>query len=58
MAVIDELHDDTKELLIRLCAVVLFGVALIAWPSFAEFVGRFVFFYPLQLVDLLLGGRP
>jgi hypothetical protein len=57
MAVIGELHDDTKELLIGLCAVVLFGVALIVWPSLAEFVGRFVFFYPLQLLDLLLVGR-
>ena len=53
MAVIGELHDDTKELLIGLCAVVLFGVALIVWPSFAEFVDRFTFSYLRDLVNLL-----
>jgi hypothetical protein len=43
MAVIGKMHRDTKELLIGFCAVVLFGVALIVWPSFGDFVDRFAF---------------
>jgi hypothetical protein len=36
------MRRDTKELLIGSGAIVLFGVALIVWPSFVE---RFAFSY-------------
>jgi hypothetical protein len=49
------MHRDEKELLIGYGVILLFGVALIVWPSFAEFVGHFVY-SPLQhLVDYFLG---
>ena len=48
------MHRDGKELLIGSGAIFLFGMALIAWPSFAEFVGHF-FSPPQHLVDYFWG---
>jgi hypothetical protein len=37
------MHTDAKELLIGSAMIVLFGVALIVSPPFAQFVGRLAF---------------
>jgi hypothetical protein len=37
------MERDTKELLTGSGAIVLFGVALSVWPSFAVFVDHFAF---------------
>jgi len=55
IAIICKMHRDRKELLIGFGAIVLFGVSLIVWPSFAEFVDRFAFSYLRDLFNLLRG---
>jgi hypothetical protein len=55
IAIICKMHRDRKELLIGFGAIVLFGVSLIVWPPFAEFVDRFAFSYLRDLFNLLRG---
>ena len=38
-------HNDTIEQLVGFGLIVLFGVALVVWPPFAEFAGQFAFPY-------------
>ena len=54
-AKLGEMERDTKELLIGSGAIILFGVALIVWPSFADFVDHFAFSYLRDLINLLRG---
>jgi hypothetical protein len=54
-AKLGEMERDTKELLTGSGAIVLFGVALIVWPSFAAFVDHFAFSYFRDLINLLRG---
>ena len=54
-AKLGEMERDTKELLIGSGAIILFGVALIVWPSFADFVDHFAFSYLRDLIKLLRG---
>ena len=49
------IRNDTVEQLIGFGLIMLFGVALVMWPSFAEFVGRFAFSYLMDLLQILRG---
>jgi hypothetical protein len=43
------MHCEIKEMLIGSVSIILFGVAIIAWPPLALFIERYVFSY-LRLV--------
>ena len=47
--------SDTIEQLIGFGLIILFSVACIFWPPFAEFVDRFVFSYLRDFLQLLRG---
>jgi hypothetical protein len=49
----DETRRDRTEILIGSVGIILFGISLTVWPSFAEFIDRFVFSYVTELVDLV-----
>jgi len=49
------MHNDTIEQLIGLGVIILFGVALVFWPPFAEFVYRFAFSHPRDFLQLPRG---
>ena len=44
-ATMSTVHNDTIEQLVGFGLIVLFGVALVVWPPFAELAGRFAFPY-------------
>ena len=50
------MHNETIEQLIGLGAIILFGVTLVLWPPFAEFVDRFAFSYLRDFLQLLRGS--
>jgi len=49
------LHTDTMEQLIGFSIIILFGIALVRWPSFTEFVDRFAFSYLRDALQILRG---
>jgi hypothetical protein len=54
-ATIGNMHNETIEQLIGLGVIILFGVTLVVWPPFAEFVDRFAFSYLRDFLQLLRG---
>ena len=47
--------NDTTEQLIGFCLILLFGIALVLWPPFAEFVDRVAISYFRDFLQLLRG---
>ncbi|MGY4626693.1 hypothetical protein [Bradyrhizobium sp. USDA 4486] len=49
------MHRDIKETLIGSAAIILFGAAVIRWPSFGHFVDQFFFSYCVSTWHFLRG---
>ena len=49
------MDNDTTEQLIGFSPIIIFGVALALWPSFAEFVDRFAMSYFRDFLRVLRG---
>lgn len=53
---IKDMKRETIEIVIGFCGIILFGVALVVWPQFADTLGQLGLSYLRGLVHSLFGS--